>query len=259
MIFDEQLTMDDNPEYSAFVEKFKPKKTTDDCYTPENIFEAVAAWACKEYGFDPSQIVRPFWPGGDYERFDYPDGCVVLDNPPFSILAEICNFYNEHGIQFFLFAPSLTVPLRDFRNCAIIANADVTYENGAEVITAFITNMERDYILRTAPDLGAAVNAEDEKNRKATKKQLPKYEYPTNIITAALAMRYARYGLDYRVRKDEAAFIGALDAQRPTGKSIFGGGLLLSERAAAERAAAQKWQLSEKEKAIVAHLGRRDT
>lgn len=158
MIFDEQLTMDDNPAYSAFVEKFKPKKTTDDCYTPENIFEAVAAWACKEYGFDPSQIVRPFWPGGDYERFDYPVGCVVLDNPPFSILTEICAFYNEHGIPFFLFAPSLTCPLRDFRNCAIIANADVTYKNGAVVRTAFITNMERDYILRTAPDLGAAVN-----------------------------------------------------------------------------------------------------
>lgn len=98
-VYDEQLTLDDNPEYSAFVEKFKPKKTTDDCYTPENIFEAVAAWACKEYGFDPVQIVRPFWPGGDYERFDYPDGCVVLDNPPFSILAEICVFYNEHSLR----------------------------------------------------------------------------------------------------------------------------------------------------------------
>ena len=24
----------DNPEYEAFVNKFKPKKTTDDCYTP---------------------------------------------------------------------------------------------------------------------------------------------------------------------------------------------------------------------------------
>ena len=262
--YDDQITLEDtNPEYSAFVEKFKPKKTTDDCYTPENIFEAVAAWACKEYGFDREAVVRPFWPGGDYERFDYPDGCVVLDNPPFSILAEICVFYNEHSIPFFLFAPSLTCPLRDFRNCAIIANADVTYENGAVVRTAFITNMERDYILRTAPDLGAAVNAENEKNRKANTKQLPKYEYPDHIITAALAQRYARYGLDYRVRKDEAAFIGAMDAQRPTGKSIFGGGLLLSERAAAERAAAERaaatrWALSDREKEIQRRLSRKE-
>lgn len=30
----DQITMfDDNPEYAAFVEKFKPKKITDDCYT----------------------------------------------------------------------------------------------------------------------------------------------------------------------------------------------------------------------------------
>lgn len=40
-VYDQQLTLDSNPEYAAFVEKFKPKKTTDDCYTPENIFDAV--------------------------------------------------------------------------------------------------------------------------------------------------------------------------------------------------------------------------
>ena len=79
-------TESDNPEYDAFVEKFKPKKTTDDCYTPENVYEAVRDWAVQEYGLEVREIVRPFWPGGDYERFAYPDGCVVIDNPPFSIL-----------------------------------------------------------------------------------------------------------------------------------------------------------------------------
>ena len=28
-------------EYEDFVEKFKPKKTTDDCYTPPNVYEEV--------------------------------------------------------------------------------------------------------------------------------------------------------------------------------------------------------------------------
>lgn len=28
-------------DYEGFVEKFKPKKTTDDCYTPPEIYEAV--------------------------------------------------------------------------------------------------------------------------------------------------------------------------------------------------------------------------
>ena len=257
-VFDEQVSLEQtNTEYAAFVEKFKPKKTTDDCYTPENVFQAVVDWAAKEYGFDPARIVRPFWPGGDYERFDYPEDCVVLDNPPFSILTEICNFYNRHGVRFFLFAPSLTCPIRDFRNCAIISDTDVAYENGAVVRTAFITNMETDYIMRTAPELKQAVKIENDKNEKAGKKELPKYVYPYDVVTCALAQRYAHYGIDYRVRKDEAAFIGTLDAQRSTGKSIFGGGLLLSERAAAERAAATRWTLSDRERAIIKNLGGR--
>ena len=32
-------------EYAKFIEKFKPKKTTDDCYTPPNIYETVKTWA----------------------------------------------------------------------------------------------------------------------------------------------------------------------------------------------------------------------
>ena len=28
-------------DYEGFVEKFKPKKTTDDCYTPPAVYEAV--------------------------------------------------------------------------------------------------------------------------------------------------------------------------------------------------------------------------
>ena len=255
-VYDAQITMEDtNPEYAAFVEKFKPKKTTDDCYTPENVFQAVAGWAAREYSFDEERIVRPFWPGGDYERFDYPDGCVVCDNPPFSILTQIMNFYNNHGVRFFLFAPSLTVPIRDFRNCAIVSDSDITYENGAVVRTAFITNMEPEYIMRTAPELHDAVKAENDKNEKAKKKHLPKYIYPDAIITAAICQKYAHYGIDFCVRKADAAFIGTLDAQRATGKSIFGGGLLLSERAAAERAAAERWALSERELKIQRALG----
>lgn len=49
----EQLTMfDDDANYQAFVDKFKPKKTSDDCYTPANIYEAVAAWVAEEYHRD---------------------------------------------------------------------------------------------------------------------------------------------------------------------------------------------------------------
>lgn len=101
--------LDENKEYKAFVEKFKPKKTTDDCYTPPNIYEAVVDWCEKEYGIDRTKIVRPFYPGGDYEHYPYKEDDVVIDNPPFSILAKIIRFYNENNIKYFLFAPTLTL------------------------------------------------------------------------------------------------------------------------------------------------------
>lgn len=95
--------------YEEFMEKFKHRMTTDDCYTPEPVYEAVKRWAVREYGIDESGIVRPFYPGGDYEHYDYPKGCVVLDNPPFSKLKTIIKFYDERGIDYFLFAPTLTI------------------------------------------------------------------------------------------------------------------------------------------------------
>lgn len=90
----------DSPEYNEFLEKFRPKKTTDDCYTPPETFAAITRWVSKTYGIDPAAVVRPFWPGGDYERANYPAGCVVLDNPPFSILSKIVGFYQVAASAF---------------------------------------------------------------------------------------------------------------------------------------------------------------
>lgn len=42
-----QITMGEvTPEYQAFVDKLKRKLTTDDCYTPPLVYEAVAERAC---------------------------------------------------------------------------------------------------------------------------------------------------------------------------------------------------------------------
>lgn len=97
-----------NESYEEFVEKFKPKKTTDDCYTPPEVYKVIKDWVCRRYGIDPEKIIRPFWPGADYQAMEYQGGCVVVDNPPFSILSKICEYYLDRGIPFFLFAPSLT-------------------------------------------------------------------------------------------------------------------------------------------------------
>ena len=40
---------DDDEDYQAFLEKFEAKKTTDDCYTPENIYDVAKRWSLKKY------------------------------------------------------------------------------------------------------------------------------------------------------------------------------------------------------------------
>lgn len=240
--------------YEEFVDKFKPKKTTDDCYTPETVYDAVADWVAEEYGRDRSKFVRPFWPGGDYEREEYPEGCAVVDNPPFSILARIRRFYAAEGVPFFLFSPTLTL-IGDGEFCAVACGVNVTYENGAVVCTSFTTNME-DARLRTAPSLYRAVKEANERNVKAGKKELPKYDYPDEVVTSAMAARWCKYGVEYRVGRGNSVRIGALDMQRTRGIGAYGGALLLSERAAAERAAAERWRLSPRERRISASLGR---
>lgn len=47
---------------------------------------------------------------------------------------------------------------------------------------------------QTSPDLTKAINRENDRLIKANTKELPKYDYPMNVITAAMMQRYARYG-----------------------------------------------------------------
>ena len=256
MLTDTQMTLQEvSEEYKAFLDKFKPKKTTDDCYTPDNVYAAVLDWAINEYGIDPDNIVRPFWPGGNYEREEYPEGCTVVDNPPFSIITQICRRYQQNGIKFFLFAPYLTNFSCQTKGCThIITDIDVMYENGATVNTAFITNLQPGIEVRTAPTLRAAILEADRANRKDKKKELPKYSYPPNVITATMIGYLSKYGQDFSVPSEECFFIRALESQREKGKALFGAGYLISEKAAAEKAAAEKWTLSEKERAIIKSL-----
>lgn len=260
--------------YDEFVNKFKPKKTTDDCFTPPEIYDAIVQWVQERYGVEPETIVRPFWPGGDYFSVDYPDGCTVVDNPPFSILAEICRFYMREGVPFFLFAPALTtLSARELATSInhIITDCTITYDNGANVKTSFVTSFGLPVIYQTAPELTRRVNAVNRELEQRVRKQLPKYTYPDHVLTAAMGQRYAKYGIDFAVRSDECEYAPALDAQKPYGKGIFGGGLLLNdakaseraaaeraaaERAAAERAAATEWHLSERERGIISRIGK---
>ncbi len=245
-----------NEEYNEFLDKFEQVKTTDDCYTPDGVYESVAEWVAKEYKLDKKQFIRPFYPGGDYQNEKYSKECVVVDNPPFSILSEILRWYCERDIKFFLFAPTLTLfgSGRDCDVCYIPITAAVTYENGAVVNTSFITNLD-DAKVRAVPELHETVEKAADEFRKELKRELPKYSYPNEVITASGVGQFSKYGVPFKVAPKDCERISALDAQKEAGKAIYGCGFLISEKAAAEKAAATVWQLSDREKKIVKSLG----
>lgn len=111
-----------NETYEEFVEKFKPKKTTDDCYTPDNIYEVIKEWVVNEYHLKGMNIVRPFYPGGDYQSYDYHINDVVIDNPPFSIQKQIIEFYLDKDIKFFLFCDGKTIYSKSFTKKTVSKN-----------------------------------------------------------------------------------------------------------------------------------------
>lgn len=282
---------EEDEEYQEFLEKFKLKKTTDDCYTPAPVYEKVAQYVAETYNLDPVSFVRPFYPGGDYQNEKYPKGCVVVDNPPFSIMAEILNFYNERGIRFFLFAPTLTLFSSSSSSCTALPCAlAVIYENGASVNTSFLTNLEPSSVrFRSAPKLYAMVQegVVAYKRQLSLQKQLPVYEYPSHIISSAWVGALSRLGIEFSVPVNESESISCLDSQKPLGKGIFGKGYIVSdavkaerERAESERGAkeqqaklqqlqeamlrenekqarAELWELSEREYAIIEKLNKK--
>ena len=251
---------DGNDEYNDFVEKFEPKKTTDDCYTPEVVYDAIADWVASRYNVKRSRFMRPFYPGGDYTAEEYKPGSVVVDNPPFSILAEIVKFYDEHGIKFFLFAPTLTLFSSASACCAICTGVSITYENSANVNTSFLTNLDEENRARSEPTLYEAVKAANDENLREQKKELPRYLYPDYVLTSTRCAQFSRLGIDFVLPKAESEHIRRLDAQKETDKAAFGSAYLMSERMKqekekAEREKAERWHLSPREMEIVRRLG----
>jgi hypothetical protein len=201
------------------------------------------------------KIVRPFFPGGDYKDLkQYPTGCVVIDNPPFSIYTEIVRFYLEHNVDFFLFGPQLTLFVADADCCFCLFNTVITYENGAKVNTGFVTNMCKNRRIWVESTLREAII----KAQKSEPTQAV-YNYPDNVTTAALLGKIANGG-ELIVTPNECRFVRNIEGFKELDKGLFGGGFILSTaaaeraRAAAERARAVDIKLSDQELAIVAAL-----
>ena len=217
-------------DYDAFVAKFykKAPKTTDDCYTPQPVYEAVVNWVKEHVDLEGRCIIRPFYPGGDYEREEYPENCVVIDNPPFSILSKIVDFYRAAKVDFFLFAPALTL-LSCAREgvCYLVANADIVYANGAAVLTGFCSNLFPGTRIMLAGSLKRAIDAVNVKQpSKATAKMI----VPPCVVTGATLGKYVRNAYDLSIPDDESHFVKWLDSMHRVGKALFGGGAFISQR-----------------------------
>lgn len=89
---------------------------------------------------------------------------------------------------------------------------------------------------------------------KMSRLELPRYSYDHHIVTAPFVGALSRLGVDFRVPVKESQPISALEAQREAGKAIYGKGYIVSEQVFAEREKAERWELSDKERAIVDKL-----
>lgn len=240
-----------NKTYEELVESAKPKKTTDDCYTPDNIYEVVAEYVAERYGISRDKFVRPFYPDGDYQVEDY-TGKVVVDNPPFSILSKICKWYHEHGVKYFLFSPGTTsiCAKANYRDrMAICIGISVAYANGARVNTGFVTNLEPAG-LRTDPELYRRLQEVNLENIQAERKlkQITEWEYPKELVTAAMLNKLSKYGQELTLATNDLYYVHSLDNQE--GKhAIYGGGLLITDKAKAQAKAQAQAQAQAQAKA----------
>lgn len=212
------------------MEKFQPKHTKDDTFTPGPVYECVKQWILEKYPqFGNAEIVRPFWPGADYQNTEYPEGCLVLDNPPFSRMAEIVRFYTERGIHFFLFANHVTVlnSLRIAACHAVIVGTNINYSNGAVLSASFLTDLGPRITI--AGDLALRLK----EVQKLEKPQKKKYQRPPEIATSCSLGYLAIRG--YTDEIEQAEFI-----RTDNGYHIFGGGVRLGESDAARILTAER-------------------
>lgn len=245
-------------DYESYVAKFQNnEKTTDDTYTPPDIYDAVLSYVRSIYPMEGKEILRPFYPGGDYEHAEYPEDGVVIDNPPFSMFTKICKFYAERRIPFFIFGPGLTI-FSCLKYCSVVVVApQIEFSNGAKVKCNFATNLIGDTLVTISPKLSKAIAACPSQPQKVS---LAKYQYPKESLSVSDLQTMAKGDLPFSVKRNEAVKVSNLD-NYPKKGSLFGDHLLISEaaavRAAAVRAAAVNIipiELSERERAIIERL-----
>lgn len=196
----------ESEEYRKFVEKFDKdaERTTDDCYTPQDVYECVRDYFIEESVIPRgAKLVRPFYPGGDYEREEYPDGCVVYDNPPFSIMTQIVKYYQDKGIKFLLYCPALTSIWLSKYATLIAFDFHVIYENGAGVETFLITNLYDENIAIKSLDGELSSRVKSLPSQQRENKNLQQYLTPPEVVDIKAVKYISRYGVELSAEEQE--------------------------------------------------------
>lgn len=187
-------------DYDAYVAKFRDlPKTTDDTYTPEDVYRVLLSW------LDPyivgRRVVRPFFPGGDYEATDYPDGCVVVDNPPFSRQIEIVRWYAARQIPFFLFCHGMTAFDLIPHATVVVIGGDMRFANGAMICVNFASNLFGDVACMTAPELRRLFDACDSQAKDRMVRT--KTSWPENMLAINELSKLSRGGVELSIPRGD--------------------------------------------------------
>lgn len=249
--------------YEEFISKFQESnkpRTTDDVMTPWPVYCAVRDWVIKKFSIpDDWEIIRPFYPGGNFEAVDYSGGKkVVIDNPPFSKLSKILRFYEEREIPFFLFSDGKTTFHRLYTNPnhSVILGAKIIYDKHVEVFSAFETNLLKPYTVCSDASLFEVVKAACPPRGKKKKRF---YQWPRNVLIFSTLDRLCNAGKTLLIPPDEKEFVYSVG-----GRETIGHLLLVSDAVADQvealgvlpiiRPDAIKVELDPKSAAIVARL-----
>lgn len=242
--------------------------TVDECYTSPEVYDTVLKYAVERYHLQGKHIVRPFIPGGDYQRYVYDKNDVVIDNPPFSMTTEITKWYINHDIPFFLFinglyGVSLSRGLHG-KATVIATNASVSFyhkPNNKLIKLGFVTNLEPKNIV-----LRGDVALTDKLNSLAKKKDLNKYQYPENMIRNSDVLKAIRSGVELQLTTNNCIFEDNIDYHKEHKSSgVYGSCYLVNDKvynvykAAIEKVPPYTHHviLSEREKGIIEKLNKR--
>ena len=249
-------------DYESYVAKFQDNgpKTTDDTYTPRDVYEAVLRYVGEVYDLSDKLILRPFYPGGDYENAEYPENGVVIDNPPFSLFVPIVKFYTARNIPFFIFGSGLTITNCCLYCTAVIIAEQITFENGAKVKCNFASNLFGDTIIMTAPKLDEYIRACESQE---TKKPLARIGYPNEVLSCGQMQTICKGGIEFSVKRSECEIIRRLDnlSSNAHKGGLFGYHFILNSEKAASKAASKAAaenvdyvELSDRERKIIEKL-----